>query len=76
MGREKTPELRSFVFPRNVDSHHELLGAQGFTACRGADPTWYRSLPGPGRPPGSPVRPGAVAATPGLIAGADLGRSA
>ena len=40
-------ELRSFVFPRNVEGQHELLAGKGFTAYRGADPTWYRSLTGP-----------------------------
>jgi len=38
--------LRSFVFPRNVEGHHELLGQHGFQAYRGRDPTWFRSLSG------------------------------
>ncbi len=39
-------ELRSFAFPRNREGHHRLLRDAGFVAFRGADPTWYRSLPG------------------------------
>jgi peptidoglycan/xylan/chitin deacetylase (PgdA/CDA1 family) len=39
--------LRSFVFPRNVEGHHDALRAHGFTAYRGADPTWYGGLPVP-----------------------------
>jgi peptidoglycan/xylan/chitin deacetylase (PgdA/CDA1 family) len=39
--------LRSFVFPRNSEGHHEALKAQGFVAFRGADPTRFRSLPRP-----------------------------
>jgi hypothetical protein len=38
--------LRSFVFPRNSEGHHEALRDHGFTAFRGADPTWYARLPG------------------------------
>ncbi len=40
-------ELRSFVFPRNLEGHHEALRAHGFTAFRGADPVWHARLPGP-----------------------------
>jgi peptidoglycan/xylan/chitin deacetylase (PgdA/CDA1 family) len=40
-------ELRSFVFPRNSEGHHEALAAHGFTAFRGADPTRYGALPRP-----------------------------
>lgn len=42
-------KLRSFVFPRNVVGHVELLRKYGFTAWRGPEPTWYRhlSVPGP-----------------------------
>jgi len=47
VGRENALEFRSFVFPRNVEGHHELLAGKGFMAYRGADPTWYRSLTGP-----------------------------
>jgi peptidoglycan/xylan/chitin deacetylase (PgdA/CDA1 family) len=36
----------SFAFPRNSEGHHARLAAHGFTAYRGADPTWYRQLPG------------------------------
>jgi peptidoglycan/xylan/chitin deacetylase (PgdA/CDA1 family) len=39
--------LRSFVFPRNSEGHHEALKAHGFTAYRGADPTWHAGLRGP-----------------------------
>jgi peptidoglycan/xylan/chitin deacetylase (PgdA/CDA1 family) len=38
--------LRSFVFPRNSEGHHEALRAHGFSAFRGADPTWHAVLPG------------------------------
>jgi hypothetical protein len=37
--------LRSFVFPRNLEGHHELLKSHGFVAYRGADQTWFRALP-------------------------------
>lgn len=33
--------LRSFVFPRNREGHHQALLDHGFRAFRGADPTWY-----------------------------------
>lgn len=39
-------DLRSFVFPRNSEGHHDLLRARGFEAYRGADPHWFRRLPG------------------------------
>ena len=38
--------LTSFVFPRNREAHHEVLRAEGFTAYRGADPTWHASIGG------------------------------
>lgn len=38
--------LRSFVFPRNCEGHHEALLEHGFRAFRGADPTWFAGLPG------------------------------
>jgi peptidoglycan/xylan/chitin deacetylase (PgdA/CDA1 family) len=38
---------RSFVFPRNSEGHHEALKAHGFTAYRGADPTWHARIHGP-----------------------------
>jgi hypothetical protein len=40
-------ELRSFVFPRNAEGHHEALRAHGFRAFRGADPTGWAGLPRP-----------------------------
>lgn len=40
-------ELRSFVFPRNVEGHHDVLLANGIRAFRGAEPYWYRRLPRP-----------------------------
>jgi peptidoglycan/xylan/chitin deacetylase (PgdA/CDA1 family) len=40
-------ELTSFVFPRNREAHHDSLRAEGFTAYRGADPTWHASIGGP-----------------------------
>lgn len=36
--------LRSFVFPRNVEGHHELLREHGFVAYRGPDPMWFRGF--------------------------------
>ncbi len=39
--------LRSFVFPRNSEGHHEVLRAHGFRAYRGADPTWHARVRGP-----------------------------
>lgn len=38
--------LRSFVFPRNSEGHHDLLRQHGFTAFRGEDTTWFENLPG------------------------------
>jgi peptidoglycan/xylan/chitin deacetylase (PgdA/CDA1 family) len=38
--------LRSFVFPRNREGHHELLRRHGFTSFRGEEPAWWRDLPG------------------------------
>lgn len=42
-------KLRSFVFPRNVVGHVDLLKKYGFTAWRGPEPVWYRhpAVPGP-----------------------------
>jgi hypothetical protein len=40
-------ELTSFVFPRNREAHHDVLRAEGFTAYRGADPTWHAHIGGP-----------------------------
>jgi hypothetical protein len=43
-------QLRSFVFPRNREGHHEALQAHGFRAYRGVDPTWHAGIKGlPGR---------------------------
>jgi len=41
-------ELRSFVFPRNVAGHVDLLPKHGFTCWRPLEPTWYnrRAVPG------------------------------
>jgi peptidoglycan/xylan/chitin deacetylase (PgdA/CDA1 family) len=44
---ERGIALRSFVFPRNAEGHHEALRDHGFTAFRGADPVWHARLPGP-----------------------------
>lgn len=33
--------LRSFVFPRNVAGHVDLLARHGFTCWRGPEPAWY-----------------------------------
>lgn len=37
--------LRSFVFPRNSEGHHEALRAHGFNAFRGASHAWHAGLP-------------------------------
>lgn len=43
-------ELRSFVFPRNREGHHDALRAHGFRAYRGVEPTWRAETRGaPGR---------------------------
>jgi hypothetical protein len=39
--------LRSFVFPRNNEGHHEALRRHGFTAYRGAEPTRWAGAPVP-----------------------------
>jgi peptidoglycan/xylan/chitin deacetylase (PgdA/CDA1 family) len=44
--RHRGVTLRSFVFPRNAEGHHEALKAHGFVAFRGADPAWHAALPG------------------------------
>lgn len=36
-------ELRSFVFPRNVEGHLDLVARHGFKCWRGPSPDWYRS---------------------------------
>jgi peptidoglycan/xylan/chitin deacetylase (PgdA/CDA1 family) len=45
-------ELRSFVFPRNVVGHVDLLRDFGFLCYRGPEPVWYEN----GRWPGSVKR--------------------
>ncbi len=40
--------LRSFVFPRNVHGHADLLQKYGFTCWRGLEPTWWRHPRVPG----------------------------
>jgi peptidoglycan/xylan/chitin deacetylase (PgdA/CDA1 family) len=37
--------LKSFVFPRNREGHHQALRDSGIIAYRGADPVWYRGFP-------------------------------
>lgn len=39
--------LRSFVFPRNVAGHVDLLAHHGFTCWRSPEPSWFQSLPDP-----------------------------
>lgn len=38
--------LRSFIFPRDVVGHHDLLRSAGFCCFRGNEPAWYVHLPG------------------------------
>jgi peptidoglycan/xylan/chitin deacetylase (PgdA/CDA1 family) len=45
LATERGIELRSFVFPRNSEGHHDLLAKHGFRVYRGADPTRLMSLP-------------------------------
>lgn len=40
-------QLRSFVFPRNHEGHHDALRDHGFTSYRGADPARYHAWPRP-----------------------------
>jgi peptidoglycan/xylan/chitin deacetylase (PgdA/CDA1 family) len=44
-------KLRSFVFPRNSEGHHQALAEHGFKVYRGADPNRFGSLPRPLRRP-------------------------
>ena len=39
--------LRSFVFPRNIPGHVDLLARHGFTCWRPQEPTWYHRHPVP-----------------------------
>jgi peptidoglycan/xylan/chitin deacetylase (PgdA/CDA1 family) len=41
--------LRSFVFPRNAEGHHDVLRDAGFIAYRGEGPTWFNRLPSSAR---------------------------
>lgn len=43
--RAKGIQLKSFVFPRNREGHHQVLRDSGIVAYRGVDPTWYRAFP-------------------------------
>jgi hypothetical protein len=38
-------ELKSFVYPRNLVGHLDLLSHHGFRCFRGSDPTWYARWP-------------------------------
>jgi hypothetical protein len=42
---QRSVRLRSFVFPRNIEGHHDLLLPAGFCCFRGAEPSWYSRLP-------------------------------
>jgi peptidoglycan/xylan/chitin deacetylase (PgdA/CDA1 family) len=42
----KDVALRSFVFPRNREGHHDLIASHGFVAFRGDAPDWYAPLSG------------------------------
>lgn len=68
--------LKSFIFPRNVEGHHEELRKRGFTSYRGEDPTWFNRLHGPARRLGhlsdqflgvAPPLVTAYEASPGLV---------
>jgi peptidoglycan/xylan/chitin deacetylase (PgdA/CDA1 family) len=47
--RARGVTLRSFVFPRNVEGHHDVLVANGFVCYRGAERHVYSGLPRPAR---------------------------
>lgn len=47
--RPRGIRLESFVFPRNVEGHHDVLAENGFIAFRGEEPHVYRHLPGVAR---------------------------
>jgi len=47
--RARGIQLQSFVFPRNVEGHHDVLAENGFIAYRGEEPHAYRRLPRPAR---------------------------
>ena len=47
LARARGITLRSFVFPRNVEGHHEALARHGFRAFRGADPNAIAGWPRP-----------------------------
>ena len=72
---ERGLTLRSFVFPRNDEGHHEALKAHGFTAYRGLDPVWYAGLPGPLRARRPPGRPDARARPAGVRSVGDAART-
>ena len=41
--------LRSFVFPRNVQGHTDLLAKHGFRCWRPLEPAWFNRVPVPGQ---------------------------
>lgn len=49
LAKELGISMKSFVFPRNVAGHIDLLAKHGFRCWRGLEPVWYRSkkVPGP-----------------------------
>ena len=49
LARQRGIELRSFVFPRNVEGHLDVLRERGFIAFRGTHPTRVTGLPRPVR---------------------------
>jgi peptidoglycan/xylan/chitin deacetylase (PgdA/CDA1 family) len=46
LAKKRGIALRSFVFPRNSEGHHELLREYGFRAYRGLEPAWHLKLTG------------------------------
>ena len=48
LARELGVSLKSFVFPRNVPGHVDLLAEHGFTCWRPPEPAWFQhpSIPG------------------------------
>ena len=46
LAAERGIVLRSFVFPRNLEGHHEALRDHGFIAFRGTDPVWHARMSG------------------------------
>jgi len=45
LAREKNIEMASFIFPRNLVGHFDILQKYGFRSFRGANVHWYSIIP-------------------------------